>query len=282
VTERGESVTKLLISVAVALLVAGPASAQFKMADLGTLPGDADSAARHINNRGMIDLGTLDEISSSNQPTAINDRGQVVGVSVNALSQARGFLWTADTGMIDLGTLGGPISRLGTIPQGMNNRGEVVGQSNGRAFLWTAQTGMIDLGILGQIGPTSFSEASAINDRGHVVGRSSIAPLGGPVHTFLWTAETGMIDLGTLGGLTSSANALRPINNRGEVTGFSTTASSAHAFIWTDQNGMIDLGALGADGSSHAGGINELGQVVGASSFRIDGSPITHATLWTR
>ncbi|PYN18241.1 MAG: hypothetical protein DME05_01615, partial [Candidatus Rokuibacteriota bacterium] len=179
-TERGESVTKLLISVAVALLVAGPASAQFKMADLGTLPGDADSAARHINNRGevfgtsgkhaflwtadtgMIDLGTLDEISSSNQPTAINDRGQVVGVSVNALSQARGFLWTADTGMIDLGTLGGPISRLGTIPQGMNNRGEVVGQSNGRAFLWTAQTGMIDLGILGQIGPTSFSEASAI------------------------------------------------------------------------------------------------------------------------
>ena len=206
-TERGESVTKLLISVAVALLVAGPASAQFKMADLGTLPGDADSAARHINNRGevfgtsgkhaflwtadtgMIDLGTLDEISSSNQPTAINDRGQVVGVSVNALSQARGFLWTADT---------------------------------------------------------------------------------------------GMIDLGTLGGLTSSANALRPINNRGEVTGFSTTASSAHAFIWTDQNGMIDLGALGADGSSHAGGINELGQVVGASSFRIDGSPITHATLWTR
>jgi len=159
----------------------------------------------------------------------------------------------------------------------------VAGPASGKhAFLWTADTGMIDLGILGQIGPTSFSVAGAINDRGHVVGRSSIAPLGGPVHTFLWTAETGMIDLGTLGGLTSSANALRPINNRGEVTGFSTTASSAHAFIWTDQNGMIDLGALGADGSSHAGGINELGQVVGASSFRIDGSPITHATLWTR
>ena len=203
------------------------------------MPGDADSAARHINNRGevfgtsgkhaflwtadtgMIDLGTLDEISSSNQPTAINDRGQVVGVSINALSQARGFLWTADTGMIDLG-------------------------------------------ILGQIGPTSFSGARAINDRGHVVGRSFIAPPGGPVHTFLWTADTGMIDLGTLGGSTS----VTAINDRGDAVGTSATASGdLHAFVWTAETGMIDLGTLGADGSSHAGGSNELGQVVGASSF---------------
>jgi len=77
-----------LISVAVALLVAGPA-----------------------------------------QPTAINDRGQVVGVSINALSQARGFLWTADTGMIDLGILGqiGPTSFSGA--RAINDRGHVVGRS---------------------------------------------------------------------------------------------------------------------------------------------------------
>ena len=157
----------------------------------------------------------------------------------------------------------------------------VAGPASGKhAFLWTADTGMIDFGILGQIGPTSFSEARAINDRGHVVGRSSIAPPGGPVHTFLWTAETGMIDLGTLGGSTSGPTA---INDRGDAVGTSATASGdLHAFVWTAETGMIDLGALGADGSSHAGGINELGQVVGASSFRIDGSPITHATLWAR
>jgi len=141
----------------------------------------------------------------------------------------------------------------------------VAGPASGKhAFLWTADTGMIDLGILGQIGPTSFSEARAINDRGHVVGRSSIAPPGGPVHTFLWTADTGMIDLGTLGGSTS----VTAINDRGDAVGTSATASGdLHAFVWTAETGMIDLGTLGADGSSHAGGSNELGQVVGASSF---------------
>ena len=83
-------------------------------------------------------------------------------------------------------------------------------------------------------------------------------------HAFLWTADTGMIDLGTLGGSTS----VTAINDRGDAVGTSATASGdLHAFVWTAETGMIDLGTLGADGSSHAGGSNELGQVVGASSF---------------
>ena len=40
----------------------------------------------------------------------INNRGQVVGWSGTADGRVGAFLWSAATGMVDLGTLGGPYS----------------------------------------------------------------------------------------------------------------------------------------------------------------------------
>ena len=73
-----------------------------------------------------------------------NDRGQVVGLSDSAAGCCHAFLWTVDSGMVDLGTLpGGSFSTASAI----NDRGQVVGVSYAAglccyAFLWDAVNGM--------------------------------------------------------------------------------------------------------------------------------------------
>jgi probable HAF family extracellular repeat protein len=70
-----------------------------------------------------IDLGTLGGTFSF--PSAINDKGEVVGRSTTVASgiSTHAFVWTARTGMIDLGTLGGATSRAAAV----NNHGQVAG-----------------------------------------------------------------------------------------------------------------------------------------------------------
>src|SRR5216683_2700603 len=82
-------------------------------------------------------------------------------------------------------------------------------------------------------------------------------------------------DLGTLpGGNRSIASR---INDRGQVVGYSNTASSVtHAFLF--ENGvMVDLGTLPGGNFSFATSINDRGQVVGSSSTA---SGATHAFLF--
>ena len=131
----------------------------------------------------ITDLGTLGGVY--NHPTAINDRGQVVGSSYLTASEERhAVLWE-----------GGKITDLGTLPSGdfsfafgINNRGQVVGLSNSasgeaHAVLWENGK-MTDLGTLP--GGEDFSSfASGINNRGQVVGNSSTAS--GEFHAVLWT-----------------------------------------------------------------------------------------------
>jgi probable HAF family extracellular repeat protein len=178
-------------------------------------------------NGTAIDLGRLDDAFVS-VATAINDRGQVVGVS-----GSRSFLWDNGT-LTDLGLLP---ARTVTVARDVNVHGQVVGYgiegASSRllhAFLWEKGT-MIDLGTLP--GGTS-SEAFAINDRGQVVGYSSTPT--GP-HIFLWERGT-MTDLGTLPGApVGDVFAAPALNNRGQVVGQSVTASGEHhAVLWTVTN----------------------------------------------
>jgi probable HAF family extracellular repeat protein len=212
---------------------------------------------------------------------------------INAES-THAFLWTSNSGMIDLGTLGGDFSQA----YGINNLGQVVGMSKTssgetHAFLWTQDAGMVDLGTLG-----GTSYATGINNSGQVVGASLTGS--GIQHAFLWTASSGMKDLngigdpwswasaindsgqvvGTfgnmpflwtgdqgiriLGSLGGSINYGQDINNTGTVVGSSSTASGVlHAFTWTKDEGMKDLGTLGS-GGSRAEAINDKCEVVGS------------------
>jgi probable HAF family extracellular repeat protein len=133
--------------------------------------------------------------------TAINDRGQVVGISgicdqaVGRFSAIHAVLWERGR-VIDLGNLGGT---AWVTPMSINQRGDVVGFSNvseedggdfvPRAFLWTRHGGIRDLGTLpGHV----TSQALGINEWRQVVGQSCDAD--DNCLAFLWE-DGAMIDL---------------------------------------------------------------------------------------
>jgi probable HAF family extracellular repeat protein len=211
-----------------------------------------------IYSHGVVTyLGTL------TYATAINDAGQVAGISP-VFGATHAFLYSGGV-MQDLGNLGG--YNIGVY--GMNNLGEVVGWADtprqigygpNHAFLYSGGV-MHDLGTLGGL----LSQANAINDSGDVVGESYLGPnINSNIeHAFLYRNGI-MRDLGTLqpGGL-SWATA---INASGEITGSAGFMPSSggwypHAFLYA--NGvMTDLGTPSTS-VTYATGINASGQIVG-------------------
>jgi probable HAF family extracellular repeat protein len=208
-----------------------------------------------ILNPFTVDLGDLGGTTS--EALAINEFGQVVGVSTVPGGRRHAFRWTAALGMQDLGTLGASSSHANDV----NGDGLVVGRIDYpggdprglRAALWTGPDEGRELGTLGG----RFSEAQAINDAGEIVGTSETAA--GDVHAALWDAD-GVVDLGTLGGARSEA---RDINAAGVVVGESRDGAGVpRAFIWDAAGGMRELTTVGGDSSS-AYAINAAGEVVG-------------------
>lgn len=220
-----------------------------------------------------IDLGTLGESNSG--AAAINDAGQIVGISTDYGSPAgfRGALWAPDGSVTDIGTLGGS----STSPYAINNAGQIVGWSEvpggeEHAFIWDAENGMSDLGTLGG----DSSQAIGLNELGHVVGYSDVAD-SAAFHAFVWAPETGMVDLGTFGGFGSAAS---DINDSGQIVGVAGIPGvGTRAVMWDPVEGEIDLGSLPGNYST-ATGINNAGRVVGFS--RADGNFAYHGFVWDR
>jgi probable HAF family extracellular repeat protein len=175
----------------------------YVIADLGALPGGANSVARGINANGWV-----------------------VGVADTATGEFHAFL--AQGGPLrDLGTLGGTVS----LATGIDATGQVIGQAETaagglHAFLFREGT-LHDLGTLG--GRSSF--ASAINSAGQVVGKSGSA--GGSTHAFVY--DGGMVNLNSRLPSGSGWELVEAtgINDAGQIVGYGRHEDRLRAFLLT-------------------------------------------------
>ena len=175
----------------------------------------------------------------------INQSGQVAGNSYTNFTPNPGtgiptmdpFLWMKGRRILDLGSLGGTLGLTG----GMNDIGEVVGQSNltgdvyYHPFRWSQGT-LKDLGTLGG----NYGTASTITDAGDITGTANLS--GDQTHhAFLWR-RGAMTDLGTVDGDPCSRGF--SINSARQIVGTSTDChNNLHAFLW-ERGRNIDLNAF--------------------------------------
>jgi probable HAF family extracellular repeat protein len=197
-------------------VVWGPRKGEIRA--LPPLPGDSVSLAAVINERGQV---------AGQSGPCINPNGFLNGVFL-----PHGVIW--DQGRtISLGSLGGTQA---TFPYNINNRGQVVGQSNltgdvvFHAFLWQKGV-MADLGVLPG---DADSAAFGVNDLGQAVGWS-VGPNFSTLRAFLWQNGV-MTDLNTRLKPGSTSLYLlvgNGINSRGEIAGqaFNPTTGEFLAFV---------------------------------------------------
>jgi probable HAF family extracellular repeat protein len=254
------------------------------MAELPPLPGGVDSYAAGVNDRGQVvgwaENGVLDPTCNNAPPfsqflqfeaviwgpkvgaitqlspipgdpdsaaTAINDKGQVVGISglcsnaVGGASAEHAVLWQNGV-PTDLGNIGG---HAWNTPVALNNRGEIVGFANTSgdenaglsptAFVWTQANGMHPLPALGS---DQNSVAFDINEKGQIVGQSA----GATLRAFLYQ-NNQILDLNSLIQPNSSLylSLAQGINDSGEIVGTATDTSTGATV------GFLAVPAYGGD-----------------------------------
>jgi probable HAF family extracellular repeat protein len=162
---------------------------------------------------------------TSGSATAINDRGQVVGISgicdraFGRFSAIHALMWE-DGVPRNLGDLGGVAWNT---PAALNHNGDAAGFSNtstgtpgglhAHAVLWPSEGGVVDLKT---VDDDVISLAFGINDRRQVVGQSIGA---GGSRAFLWQ-DGAIMDLNTLTETGSPFLVYaNDINDRGEIAG---------------------------------------------------------------
>jgi probable HAF family extracellular repeat protein len=205
---------------------------QYKVTDLGTLPGDSVS-------KGY----------------ALNDAGEAAGVAETPTA-AIATLFSGGKAM-SISTLGSSVS----VANAINATGEIAGyltNSNFHAFLYSR-------GKMRDLGPPGALQAAAvaINNFGQIIGGYYLTS--GATGEFLVT-NGKLTTLPVPEG--ASAVSAFAINDNGEIVGtiFFSSGAPPHAAkfangIWTD------LGAISGASASRATGINISGQIVGTAFF---------------
>jgi len=244
----------------------------------------------------MTDLGNLGYAAS--EALAVNDAGQIVGISNKTQSTGSSFLWENGV-MTDIGK---PAGFSSSRPEDINNLGQVAGyamvQVNGawtsRAFSWTKNGGYQ---LLPAFNGSTTSKVTAINDNGTIVGNSgghavawingSIVDLGADGVPYdvnangdiagdcaqgacRWTASTGWQLVQTMSGTQGEALG---INNDGHVVGWGPVNGSTNYSAFVNRGGTpANLGITGGE-NSVGRKISIHGQIAGRGA---NGKPV----LW--
>src|SRR5215211_1109650 len=169
---------------------------------------------------------------SSGAATAINDNGQIVGISgicdqaVGRRTAKHAVLWENGTVTDIYPNAAAP---WWNTPTAINQRGDVVGFAGDpafvegdvlHAFLWTREDGIRQLKPLQRRVPAHVdSEAYGINEARQIVGVSCDADFV-DCRAVVWNNGTVPTDLNELkGGYSAHLESAKDINNKGEITG---------------------------------------------------------------
>lgn len=120
--------------------------------------------------RGLLDLGV--GTAERGAGTEVNQHGMVIGYLFKDFILSHGFIWTWETGLIEIGA-SDPALRTAAID--VNDKGQVVGAIGSRAFIWTRSQGIIDLNTLVTGAPADLilDAATAISESGAILATAS-------------------------------------------------------------------------------------------------------------
>jgi probable HAF family extracellular repeat protein len=313
------------------LVVSTPAHKDhIKVWDLGAYPGGSSSWAHDINDFGVaagwsdlsgntqqhavmiplfgpnamqwIDLGTFGG-EESEQANSVSDSGIIVGRSVTSAGYEHAFVWTSQTGIVDLGTLANlghtrsqanEVNRNGTLIVGWSASPD---WSDMQPVVWTpsfkrTQHGLVTTWKIHQLHATALGQyaggvANAVNNLGQIVGNVWGDFTAAVVWTPVWGRE-GWKPVPLFGSAEyPNVSGTDDINDRGEVVGTSCTPDWSICGPALGQpvgraNKTYKFTQLpypsGLSNGGWAAGINNRGDIVGVL---LDESGNAHAVLWS-
>ncbi len=221
-------------------------------------------------------LGSLSGYQKSFGYSVSTGGSVVTGYCERTDGVRRAYRWTAETGMTDLGTLGGSSA----VAFAVSDDGSVIvgdafptGGIAGHAFRHVS-SGMTDLGVLGTGGGSTAYDTNF--DGSIIVGWSYTAGYG-PWRAYKWTPTTGLVGFDT-----ANAYAIATNPDGSVVVGYrldSLGHLKAVRWIGTEAS---DLGTLGGH-ESRAYDLSDDGSViVGFSGTSMAPTDVpTHACRWT-
>jgi probable HAF family extracellular repeat protein len=204
----------------------------------------------------------------------INNAGQLVGNYADS-SPEHGFLATPPTATTyTFSTLNAPSGTDGTVAQGINDLGQIVGFY--RESILTGHGFLYSGGIYTTSDVVTNGTPVDINDLGQIVG--GYTDSNSTEHGFLFTTIAHTVVTITLDPSGSNGTQANGINDAGQVVGYYTDSNGMdHGFLYNSGIYTPLNDPLGT-GGTQANGINDAGQIVG---YYVDSSGANHGFLYS-
>jgi probable HAF family extracellular repeat protein len=193
-------------------------------------PAGGAASFTELGHLGIGDASYATDVSA--------DGSVVVGYSeYDTTSNHEAFRWTAATGMVALGGLGGV--PLDSRAFAVSADGTVIAGEDQETFRWTEPGGLTSIGTLG-----NWCSGMGMSGDGNVI--VGVCQIGMGRESFRWSQATGIVSIGALGvspidSFASDASADGTVFSGQSMMG---TNFEVEAFRWTQADGMVGLGDL--------------------------------------